>query len=161
MSGGECGCSCGATRYRVAAPALFRMYCHCTICQEFTGAAHSALSVFAAAAVTLPPAAAVSFGRYRPPPAINRGKCRACGAPSVEVMDLPLLPKLVFVPTANLAPAQQLAPSAHFFYNRRLQAAADGLPKYGGYWPSQLAFGRLYLQALRRRKSVGASSTQS
>lgn len=46
MSG---GCRCGQVRFRITAPPMLTMACHCTGCQRMTGSAYS-LSVLVAAA---------------------------------------------------------------------------------------------------------------
>lgn len=144
-------CACGEVRFDLRGAPLLRFFCHCTICQAFNQSAVADYTVFRRHDVDLPPQLALAFQAYRPPPAIQRGKCSACGKAAIEIMRLPMLPKLVFVPTLNLVdPALAPPPSLHTFYNRRLADARDELPKYSGYWRSQLAFLRRLAPALLR-----------
>ena len=54
-----------------------------------------------------------------------------------------------FIPSVNFE-RQDLLPAPHMrtFYNRRVADASDDLPRYEGYWPSQLAITRLLLRGL-------------
>lgn len=147
-----CQCPCGSTQFLVAGAPLFRVLCHCTICQRFNNAALADVLVFRAADATLPPAGKVDFDTYRPPPNVQRGKCHECAAPAVENFSAPLMPKLVIVPHANFPQsAAAPAPAAHIFYDKRQADVNDELPKYNGYWASQWLFGKLLLPALMRR----------
>lgn len=141
MNAVECACSCGTTRFQTAAEPLFRILCHCTICQRFNEAPLADVLVYRAEDVTLPSAGVVEFDTYRPPPNVQRGKCAACGQPAVEVFAAPILPRLVMIPrpmlplNANIQP-----PRAHIFYDKRVTDAHDALPRYEGYVRSQLTF---------------------
>jgi hypothetical protein len=107
--------------------------------------------VFRARDVDLPKDNVVEFRTYRPPPAVQRGKCISCGAPTVELVRLPALPKLTIVPSATFSnPALLPAPSIHLFYDRRVADIEDNLPKYSGYWRSQLAISRYVFSSLLR-----------
>lgn len=148
----HCGhCRCGQAQFTVAGAPLFRFYCHCTICQAFNGAPFADVTVFRARGLALPPGDAIRFRAHRPPPNIQRGACAKCDGPAVELVNLPLLPRLAIVPSQNL-PDAPLPPAAfHMFYNRRRADANDKLPKYDGYWRSQLAFSRHLIPSLIRR----------
>ena len=149
----SCQCACGAVRYTARAAPLLRFICHCTICQAFNQAAHGDYAVFRLGDVELPPPESVRYGAYRPPPAIQRGQCAVCGKPALEVMRLPALPQLAFVPTATVRDRDALpAPALHTFYHRRLADHDDGLPKFNRYWPSQIAFMWKLLGAMLRAR---------
>ena len=47
----EGGCRCGRVRFRVTAPPLLTMACHCTGCQRMTASAFSLSSLYASANV--------------------------------------------------------------------------------------------------------------
>jgi hypothetical protein len=133
---------------------VLRFLCHCTICQAFNNSAQADICVYTNGQVRLPDDHPVDFQTYRRPPAVDRGKCRACGQPAIEYFRLPLLPDIVFVPSANHPdPAALPAPAMRMFYNSRVADAEDDLPRHEGYWPSQLAFLRGYLAGLIRRKA--------
>lgn len=151
----RCQCACGQVQFSTRDVPLLRFICHCTICQNFNQAPHGDYSVFRLGDVELPPADAVRYGAYRPPPAIQRGQCAACGRPALELMQLPLLPQLAFVPTAVLQNSAGVPPPAlHTFYHRRRADHNDSLPKLNGYLPSQIAFMWKLLSAMLRRKAA-------
>lgn len=147
----QCICGCGQTAFTVSAPALFRIYCHCTICQGFNQAPFADVLIFKRDDVVLPAAEAVSFDTYKPPPNVQRGKCAKCGMPALELFDVPLLPALAMVPAA-MFPHQDSLPGAamHLFYDKRQANIDDALPKYRGFLPSQWAI-LSQLWAVRRR----------
>ena len=79
-----CSCRCGASHFAVSGEPIGRFYCHCTICQAFNGSPYADVTALPARAVALPDNSAVAFRSHRPPPAIDRGSCPACGGPVVE-----------------------------------------------------------------------------
>ncbi len=137
----ECTCSCGAASFQTLGAPLFRILCHCTICQRFNRAPFADVLVYRAKDVTLPPADAVDFDTYKPPPNVRRGKCATCGQPAIEVFSAPVLPNLVMVPTSMFKSDAVLpSPVAHIFYDKRVSDAEDQYPKHRGYLRSQTAF---------------------
>jgi adenylate cyclase len=71
------GCLCGAVRYRVTEPALDTCFCHCRMCQKFSGAPVTVGSTY--------PSNAVQFTKgepkyYRSSPFAERGFCVNCGS---------------------------------------------------------------------------------
>ncbi|MEO1246417.1 MAG: GFA family protein [Pseudomonadota bacterium] len=125
---------------------LFRILCHCSICQRFNNANHADVVVYRAASVVRPAPGIVSFTTYKPPPNVKRGICTGCGQAAIEIFDAPLLPKLTIVPFAIHAESAQLpAPRGHIFYEKRREDAGDALPKHEGFLRSQLAFGKALL----------------
>lgn len=144
----RCSCSCGNAAFNVMGPPLFRILCHCTICQRFNDAPFADVVVYDAASVAKPAPGTVTFDTYKPPPNVQRGKCTRCGKPAVELFEAPLLPKLTIVPSSvHNADAEQPEPIAHIFYDKRVADAHDSLPKHSGFLASQLAFGRYLLSA--------------
>lgn len=151
---GSCQCNCSKSSFFVIGKPLFRAYCHCTFCQEYNQAPFADVTVFRFSDVNLPDNSMVEYATYRPPPAVQRGKCKDCNKPLVEVFTMPLFPKLVMVPTENIQDKTSLPASLmHMFYNRRVDEIEDALPKYNGYMSSQLAFFRKLLPALFRKRS--------
>ena len=135
-----CQCQCGATRFTITGKPLVRMFCHCTICQEFNQAAYGDVTIFLAKNVQLQDAAQVSFKRYKSPPAVQRGKCATCQQPVIEQLDLPLMPALTIIPSQHIPAGPLLpAPATHIFYHRRVADIDDQLPKVSGFLRSQLA----------------------
>ena len=139
---------------RIGEP-IARFYCHCTICQSFNGRPYADVTVFPARAVTLPDNSGVTFRRYRPPPAIDRGSCPACGGPVVEFMTRGPLKMLAFAPSQDFErPSELPEPSLHMFYHRRAADATDSLPKVSGYWASEMAVSRTIFGGLLRPKGA-------
>ena len=154
----DCSCACGATTFATSGAPLFRIICHCTICQRFNDAAYGDVAVFRAKDVAKPAEEMVRYERLRPPPNVQRGSCTSCGGPAIELFHTPLMPKLTMVPVQNFGATEALPePSAHIFYESRVCDASDDLPKYQGYLRSQLLFGRLLMKSLlgggRQRRS--------
>lgn len=148
-------CACGNTRFSARGAPLLRFFCHCSLCQRFNQAAFADVCVFGSAQVEPPAEGQVRFARYRPPPNVHRGRCSHCQAAVLERFEMPLLPSLVMVPSAIFQAPQQIPDAAaHLFYESRLSDASDGLPRFEGYWSSQLGFGRLLLGAMRERSRV-------
>ncbi|HEY7747462.1 MAG TPA: GFA family protein [Aestuariivirgaceae bacterium] len=71
------GCLCGAIRYRVTAPALDTNFCHCRMCQKFSGAPVTVGSTYAVSAVQF----TKGEPRYhKSSPFAERGFCANCGS---------------------------------------------------------------------------------
>ncbi len=71
------GCLCGAIRYQISAPAFDIAYCHCRMCQRFTGGqivagAHFPIEAFRVTQGDLK--------YYRSSPIAERGFCADCGS---------------------------------------------------------------------------------
>ncbi|MEO5613971.1 MAG: winged helix-turn-helix domain-containing protein [Cypionkella sp.] len=71
------GCLCGEIRYRVTEPALDTNFCHCRMCQKWSGGPVTAGSTY--------PATAVQFTKgepkyYQSSPFAERGFCANCGS---------------------------------------------------------------------------------
>jgi hypothetical protein len=142
-------CPCGISHFELLAKPFARFICHCRICQAYTGRAFSDVTALKASQVNLPKDNRVVFKKYRPPPNISRGSCSACGKSVIEFGKFGPL-ALAFVPVPNVAdPGILPPPCTHIFYHRRLADALDDLPKYSGYFWSQLAVLRLLLRGLR------------
>lgn len=82
MTGGRAvpvtgGCLCGEIRYRVTGPALDTCFCHCRMCQRWSGSPATVGSTY--------PVSAVQFTRgepkhYKSSPFAERGFCGSCGS---------------------------------------------------------------------------------
>jgi hypothetical protein len=138
-------CSCGAFSFETRKVPSARFVCHCLFCQDFTGLPHADVTVLASRHVDAVGMERLSYRKYRPPPNLNRGRCRICGKPAIETMGAwPL--KLMFIPSANFVEQELLPPvHMHVFYNRRVADVTDDLPKYEHYWPSQFAIAKLII----------------
>jgi hypothetical protein len=150
----NCKCFCGSVRFNARGRPIFRGFCHCTICQAFNQAPFADVTLFRSKDVDMPDPASLQYKTYRPPPAVQRGKCLACGRPAIEFLRIFPMPKLIIVPSANILDATLVPdPSLHIFYNRRVADIVDNLPKFNGYWKSQLAFGHKLTVSLLRGES--------
>jgi hypothetical protein len=150
----NCRCACGKVRFNARGRPILRGFCHCTLCQAFNQAPYADVTLFRARDVDMPDSALVEYKTYRSPPAVQRGRCLACGRPAVEFMRIFPMPKLIIIPTANILDAALVPkPSLHIFYDRRVAGVADDLPKFNGYWSSQLAFGHKLTVSLLRAGS--------
>ena len=119
-----------------------RALCHRSICQEFNDAEFGDFVCFRLDDVEMPSESLVRYqGMKRLPPLVQRGKCKACHLPAVEYLKFPLFPSLVMVPSVNVQDKSILIePAGHFFYETRVRDHPDQLPKFEGYWQSQLGF---------------------
>jgi hypothetical protein len=148
-----CSCRCGASRLSVTGEPIGRLFCHCPICQAFNKQSYADVTVFPAQSIALASNNAVTFRQYRPPPALDRGACSACGGAVVEFMAFGPLKVLAFVPWQNFErPTELPEPSLHIFYDRRVADATDVLPKASGYWASQASVFRMLLVGWFRTK---------
>ena len=108
------GCLCGEIRYRVTEPALDTNFCHCRMCQKFSGAPVTAGSVY--------PTSAVQFTKgepryYKSSPFAERGFCANCGS---SLTYRPLVPPVtaafahwILIYTASLDNPAPNAPTWH------------------------------------------------
>ncbi|TXI49730.1 MAG: hypothetical protein E6Q50_07710 [Lysobacter sp.] len=134
-----CACPCGEARFEIRARPFARLYCHCLICQRIYGAPFADVSVLWPRDLMPASPERVKTARYRKPPALDRSTCLACGRPVHGVLAFGPLRAFAFVPTANLVSVDAPAPVAHIFYHRRVADIDDSLPKYSGYWRSEIA----------------------
>jgi hypothetical protein len=115
--------------------------CHCTLCQRFHEAPFADVLVHRADDVAVPQAEAVDFETFKPPPNVQRGRCKTCGQPVAALFNAPILPRLVMVPSATFRSDADLPnPAAHIFYDKRVVDVEDPYPKHQGYLRSQAAF---------------------
>ena len=104
------GCLCGAIRYEIGAPQISAGYCHCRICQKFTGSAMSAWAAFPASAVRFTGAEPKYFAST---PIAERGFCPDCGSSLTYRMVRPRPAGYLVVFIASLDAPQNHAPVAH------------------------------------------------
>jgi len=104
------GCLCGAIRYEINAPALSTGYCHCRICQKFSGSTMSAFTAFPASSVRFTGAEPKYFTSS---PIARRGFCDVCGSSLVYHMTRPHEAAHLVIFTTSLDTPQDYAPAAH------------------------------------------------
>lgn len=141
-------CECGACSLEVKTSPKARFRCHCLICQAFNGKPYADVVAVRAKDVTLKNVGNISFKKYRSPPNFDRGLCRTCGKPVVEVAGVGPF-KVMFIPASNFAPEARLPPvQMDIFYHRHVLETHDSVPKYSGYFRSELAVGKLIMSGL-------------
>ena len=145
-------CECGKSSFTVTGQPVMRLYCHCTICQDFNDAPYADISVYTSGNVDLPADNPVTFSTYKKPPAVQRGKCSHCGKPAIEFFNIPVLPDMVMIPSQNITETVELPePALHMFYHRRVADMNDNLPKYSGSIGSHLGSAKILLATLLKR----------
>ena len=106
------GCLCGAVRYRINAPAIDVAYCHCRMCQRFTGAQVAAGAMF--------PIEAFRFTQgypkyYRSSPIAERGFCADCGSSMIYKASVKApWSDWYWVYVASLDDPEHFVPTIHF-----------------------------------------------
>lgn len=152
----KCNCECGRTEFVLQGKPLMRMFCHCTICQEFNEVEFSDATIFLAKDIEFDRAQNVVFRKYKAPPAVDRGKCGSCQKPIIEFLDVPLFPSLAMIPSQSIDSGSFLPEScAHIFYHRRVNDINDDLPKYSGFISSQVLFmKKLFVGMLSRKRNA-------
>lgn len=147
-------CQCAETKITVSGKPVARAICHCTICQEFNQAPFADITAFYADDVQVPEGSNIEFKTYtKSPTAVPRGKCKQCGNPAIETMDIPGFPKMILIPSNNFDDQSFLpAPALHMFYHRRVADLDDATPKYSSFLSSQLGFVRHLIPALIKHK---------
>lgn len=104
------GCLCGAVRFEIDAPPISTGYCHCRICQKFTGSAMSTWTAFPASALKFLAGGPRYFASS---PIAERGFCPTCGASLVYRLLKPREAAYLVVFTASLDDPENHAPAAH------------------------------------------------
>ena len=118
-------CQCGHARFSISGRPLVRGFCHCLICQAFNQAAFADITVFYARDVHLHDESTVAFRAHQQPPMLKRGCCTQCGKPAIERLNIPLMPALVVIPTANLSDPS-LAPQPALHHGAVTACEVDG-----------------------------------
>ena len=145
----EGSCSCWSNTYTISQTPIARFICHCTICQEYTGQAYNDVTVLLKSDVSELNLTSTKFRRWKLPPNINRGLCKRCHKPSIEMA---MGGNLVLVPTNNYPDIDALPePTMHLFYNRRVEDINDDLPKYKGFVQSQAMMVKALAQGMYKR----------
>ena len=123
------GCRCGKVRFRVNAPPLLTMACHCTGCQRMTGSAFSLSAAFPSDGFTVTQGDPVIGGLHGPIRHYFCGYCMSWLFTRPDGMDW-----LVNVRATMLDDAGDLAPFVETFTSEKLPwastPAVHGFPQF-------------------------------
>ena len=135
----RCQCSCGEVVVELKAQSLVRLLCHCTICQAVHQRAYSDDIILLSSDVFINKPSAVIYKSNTKVFPLKRGECEQCKSPIISFSSVMPFLTLAVIPVYYLAPQTPLPqPSAHVFYHRAVNQMNDNLPKYNGYFVSQL-----------------------
>jgi class 3 adenylate cyclase len=104
------GCLCGAVRFETNRPPISTGYCHCRICQKFTGSAMSTWTVFATAEVKY---SSKEPSYFASSPIAERGFCPDCGSSLTYRLIRPRPTAYLVIFTGSLDKPQDFAPVIH------------------------------------------------
>lgn len=137
----QLGCSCGANRFSLKGKPVMRAVCHCHFCQDYNQAAYGDFLVYRATQLEMDETFTSVYKSYSKPPMVKRGSCSHCGKPVLEKANIPLFPKLLFVPVANHPEKENLpTPALQMFTHRRIKYPGEHVPSYSGYLGSEIPF---------------------
>lgn len=126
------GCLCGGVRYSLTAGPSEVGYCHCRMCQRFSGA-----PVMAFATVALDDFVVTQGepARRRSSAFGERWFCRDCGSPLAMRVDHQ--PDTIDFTVASLDAPQVTPPAFHIWESRRISwfEVRDHLPRYAAFRP--------------------------
>lgn len=110
-------CMCGDVRFEISRPAITTGYCHCRMCQRFSGAPVAAFAVF--------PRDAVRFTKgepkyYKSSLIYERGFCSNCGSSLTGRYFAPETADWLGIRTASLDHPEDFAPTWHLGIESRV-----------------------------------------
>jgi hypothetical protein len=137
MSGGKThtgGCLCGAVRYRVGGPSVWKAICYCETCTRAAGAPAIAWAGIAKSRFRLLKG---SIETYESTPGVLRGFCRRCGTTLTYRKDPEIVRGArddVYIATRTLDDPDAYPPDEHVFYGERVGwfDAEDDRPHHDG-----------------------------
>lgn len=142
-------CSCGANRFSIQGQPVMRAVCHCHFCQDYNKSSYGDFLVYRASQLESEDTPKSSYKSYGKSNMVKRGSCTQCGKPVLEQANIPLFPKLLFVPVVNHPDNDQLPSAAlQMFTHRRIKNPGDHIPAYSGYLGSEIPFVWKLMRAL-------------
>ena len=134
-------CSCGQSQFELEGDALFRIICHCNICQKYNRNKYADNTVFKVKSMQMTTPENNIFEYHRRPQMVARGRCSQCNMPTVEKFTAIANSNIVIIPNTNLSDEHLLKlPAAHICYASRQLDIDDKIKKYNSDLMSQLAF---------------------
>lgn len=142
-------CSCGSKSFSMRGQPVMRAVCHCHFCQDYNQASYGDFVVYRTTQLEADDTAGTVFKSYSPSNIVMRGSCPHCSKPVLERADIPLFPKLLFVPVVNHPERDSLPqPQLQMFSHRRIADVGAHVPAYSGYLGSEIPFLWKLLRAL-------------
>jgi len=144
----EGGCSCGATRYRLASEPMFVHCCHCLNCQRQTGSAFVINLLIEADRVETAAGTPQAIDVPRDDGSSQRVyRCPDC---QVALFSEYSRPEILFVRGGTLDDPSAIAPDVHIYTRSKLDwvEIPEGTPAFHAYyetkklWPAE-SYGRL------------------
>jgi hypothetical protein len=128
----EGGCLCGAVRYSVSGPSIWRAVCYCESCTKACGGIGVAWAGFARENFRLLKG---SLALFESTPGVQRGFCSRCGTSLTYRRDPAKLPDATddtYITTRTLDVPDAYPPEEHVFYGERMTwlNVADELPHH-------------------------------
>ncbi|MCP5089098.1 MAG: hypothetical protein GY952_20140 [Rhodobacteraceae bacterium] len=122
------GCLCGAVRYEISESDLGTMFCHCRMCQKFSGAPILAGTTFRTEAIKYTTG---TPKRYQSSVIAKRGFCGECGSALTYEGTLGLWTEWTMIFTATLDHPEEYRPSYHLGVESALPwlEVIDDLPR--------------------------------
>lgn len=132
-------CECGIISISDNAKVINRFVCHCLFCQEYTNDSFNDESFFRKRDIIINKPELIEFTKnYSKLSPLSRGTCKTCKSPVISIAKIPLF-SLILIPSETSIIKSLLPPvCAHVFYHRRKTDLNDSIPKYSGFWNSQL-----------------------
>lgn len=141
-------CSCGQSQFELEGKALFRVICHCNICQKYNQNRYADNTVFKVKNNHLTNPENHTFEYHRRPQIVARGRCSQCNMPTIEKFTALPNSNIVIIPNANLSDEHlRRRPAAHICYASRQCDVDDEVKKYDSDLMSQLAFSWILFKA--------------
>jgi hypothetical protein len=139
----EGGCSCDATRYRLASEPLFVNCCHCLNCQRQTGSAFVINALIEADRVEVTAGEPERVDVPRDDGSVQQVyRCPEC---RIALYSVYTRPQILFVRGGTLDEPSSIAPDAHIFTRSKLPwvVLPEGVPAFEVYydtrelWPAE------------------------
>jgi hypothetical protein len=126
------GCLCGAVRFRVSGPSVWRAVCYCESCTRAAGAPLIAWAGFPSAKFAV---LAGELSIYQSSPGVLRGFCGRCGTTLTYQKDPQVLPGFaddVYIATRSFDDPGASPPEEHVHYRERVAwlEMGDALPRH-------------------------------
>lgn len=132
-------CQCENICFEKGVKPIARFICHCNLCQNYMNQNSNDESFFKICDVRVKdPKKLILKRNYSGFSPLKRAICKACNKPVVSFFNIGLL-KFTLLPSSSVPEKYKLNEiSMHGFYKYRANNVDDKVPKYYGYWRSQI-----------------------